>query len=243
MRISHTQRCWVCESYKLQAITCVTWTSSRWCPWHSAVETCMRISHTATRLQPYFPRKPKTLVSRRLFFHVLCLEWCLFVRQLSSLCDSFVFCNMLASAWRIVVNKGAGAERSGSVRSSHHSFRRLERLVLPYILTQVFHPSWYETCSYATTFLNERMWHLPGVKTYSSLLHIFGWSGLPNSPWSMPLVYNMKHRLFSRLLFGFECFVPFCISLITTWSLIWNMCLIYQYLLCLPDKWYGSRST
>jgi len=50
-------------------------------------------------------------------------------------------------------------------------------------LTQVFHPSWCETCSYPTTAFNERMWHFRGQNIL--WLHIFRGSGPPT-----PMIYG-----------------------------------------------------
>ena len=52
--------------------------------------------------------------------------------------------------------------------------RRLEKLVLPTFLTQVFHPWWYETC----TIIQQQFWMkecdiLGGQNILWSLLHIF----------------------------------------------------------------------
>ena len=54
-------------------------------------------------------------------------------------------------------------------------------------MTQVFHPSWCENCSYPTTDLNEKNDILGEAKHTLTLLHIFMGSGPPPPPWSKSL--------------------------------------------------------
>ena len=68
--------------------------------------------------------------------------------------------------------------------------RRLEKLVLPTFLTQVFHPWWYETC----TIIQQQFWMKEcdilggGVKTYSDPSYIFSGVQDPSTPGSTLLI-------------------------------------------------------
>ena len=73
---------------------------------------------------------------------------------------------------RSVVKYGV---RVSHVKSSN-CFRRLKKLALPSILTQVVRSWWYKSCSYPTTEMNERMWHYTGSGAQSIL-----WPRIKNS--------------------------------------------------------------
>ena len=55
-------------------------------------------------------------------------------------------------------------------------------------MTSVFHPSWYETCSYPTTVLNERMCHFRrGRGSKHAVTPLTYFQEQPQPPWSTPL--------------------------------------------------------
>jgi len=58
------------------------------------------------------------------------------------------------------------SKHSNNPDSWHSLYTAWLKLVLPSILTQVFHSWWCETCRvcYTTTLMNERMWHFRGLK-------------------------------------------------------------------------------